>query len=436
MTQTPPFQVDPMLWNGPRGTDRKAQRIRRAGLWAFGIFAILSVWARLPAGMVPNWLGFLALGCWLVFADKWMRRPGGIPCLTWHSVSADASWLPWARQTSVRPEILDRQLSILRRAGCRSMDTVEFVRRRRAGRPVPDDTVLLHFDDGYLDNWVAAAPILQRYGMRATLFISLDFVAPNRPPPENLATTNRPIRWDGYLSWAEIKALDRGAFGGVFDVQPHGVDHTRVPVSQAAVGELTRYNWKRHAWMQWAAMPGNKHDWYTDELPAAVPLGTPIPESEAALAARACWNGRRETGEEYAARVRRELQQCRDAFEARLGKTPGIFCWPQNRCSDTARRIAAETGYLATTAGKGANRPGENPQIISRVHVGERTAGFEWPWFDGLYFRATVRCFQGNNYWYFLIATAGFMKAAQARLARFGSAAGRRAHAAIRETEA
>lgn len=403
------------------GGRRKSERRLALILWSGGVTLILIAWALLAAGIfsaadVPGWSGAAALGGWLWVADGWMRRRGGVPCLTWHSVSADASWLPWAAETSVRPETLDRQLAQLRKMGCTVMNTAEFIRRRRACKPVPSGTVLLHFDDGYLDNWVAAAPILRRHRMQATLFVSLEFAAPDRPEPQSLDDTSSPARWDGYLSWGEIRALDRAGPDKVFDVQPHGVDHIRVPVGPRSVGRLTRENWKRHAWMQWAAMRGSKHDWYLPEEPPAVPAGTAIPESDAALAAPAFTGGQQETAAEYGARVRAELARCRTEFKARLGKAPELFCWPQNRTSSLARRIAAQEGYWATTAGQGSNRAGEDPAVISRVHAGENAAGFESAWIDTWHFHATVRCFQGNAYWYLVILAAGVSKALHRRV--------------------
>jgi len=202
--------------------DRIALRRRAVAIWSAGVLAILAagVAARAvgaPGGLVAG--GVLAgLAAWLLWQDRFMRTTGGIPVLTWHSVSRDAGWLPWAEATSVTPETLDRQLALLRRMGCQSMDSVEFVRRRMAGATVPPETVILHFDDGYLDNWVAAAPLLARHDMRASLFVSLDFIAPPRPVPATILDPGAVLRWDGYLSWDELRALDGGAFGGAFGI--------------------------------------------------------------------------------------------------------------------------------------------------------------------------------------------------------------------------
>jgi peptidoglycan/xylan/chitin deacetylase (PgdA/CDA1 family) len=40
-----------------------------------------------------------------------------------------------------------------------------------AGRPLPENAIFLTFDDGYLDNYAAAFPLLKTYGMTATFFI-------------------------------------------------------------------------------------------------------------------------------------------------------------------------------------------------------------------------------------------------------------------------
>jgi peptidoglycan/xylan/chitin deacetylase (PgdA/CDA1 family) len=52
----------------------------------------------------------------------------------------------------------------------------------------------LTFDDGYLDNYTAAFPLLQEYGFKATFFVVTDFVDLGR---------------EGYMTWAMIEELSR-----------------------------------------------------------------------------------------------------------------------------------------------------------------------------------------------------------------------------------
>lgn len=406
----------PLQASQGRRFDRRKVRRAAIGAWLAGLAGALALFPIAVLAAVPPVIATaIAAGAallWLVHADRWMRLPGGIPCLTWHSVSESPGWLPWAEAISVRPQTLDRQLGLLRRMGLVSMDSVEFVRRRRYGLPVPAKTVLLHFDDGYRDNLIAAAPLLERHGMRATMFVSTNFIAPDGDE----AAVSVPLDWKGYLNWAELSLLDGGAFGGAFDIQAHGVDHGRVAVSGRIVDRLSARNWRQLAWMQWAATAGDKHDWFLHETPWAVPLGTPVPESDGALAARAWIGDRLETRSEYRDRVRDELRACRATFRNKLGREPQLFCWPQNLTSDDARQIAAEEGYLATTGGHGANRTQEPADILSRVHVGERVAGFHCAMFDDIAFRATVRCFQGNHYWYLPIVLINAVRLVWLRL--------------------
>jgi peptidoglycan/xylan/chitin deacetylase (PgdA/CDA1 family) len=60
--------------------------------------------------------------------------------------------------------------------------SVEQVREARAGgRPLPPDGVLVTFDDGYLDNFENALPILKRHRIPALFFIATRYVTERRP---------------------------------------------------------------------------------------------------------------------------------------------------------------------------------------------------------------------------------------------------------------
>jgi len=204
----------------------------------------------------------------------------------------------------------------------------------------------------------------------------------------------------GYMRWSELRDLDRAGF----EIEPHGVDHARVPTSDAVVGTLDAHNWRRNAWMQWRATPGPKHDWFRMETPVAVPLGSAIPASGLALAERAWIDGAREAPAMFATRIEHDLERCREAFVDHLGRVPRIFCWPENKTCAEARQIARRIGYHATTGGKGRNATHEPADVLSRIHVDDRAIGIRWLAIEGLYLRAAVRLMQGNHYWYLLLA--------------------------------
>ena len=54
-----------------------------------------------------------------------------------------------------------------------------FLRSFKDDRPIPDNSVIITFDDGYESNYILAYPVLKRYGIPATIFITTNFVENN-----------------------------------------------------------------------------------------------------------------------------------------------------------------------------------------------------------------------------------------------------------------
>lgn len=384
---------------------RRADRKRRLRAWSAcvgtGVAAGALLWLALggPAGAALA-AAFLVGGA--AIGHRFMIAPPGIPILTYHSVSPDASWLPWGGEISVHPETLRNHLDAMRDMGCSIVSMRQMIEARGNRERLPPRPVVLHFDDGYLDNWLHAAPLLRAAAAPATFYASLDFVSPGdscRPPDTDDAR--------GYMNWAELTALDADP---LFEVEPHGIDHGRVPISKRTVATLTQANWRMLAWLQWAHMPGPKHDWYLHDSPPALPLGSPVPESEGALAARAFVGGKLESVAAYHARVAEHLGRCMDEFSRRLGRPPASFCWPENRVSAAGRELASAAGYRATTGGEGRNTAAEPPHILSRIHAGDRALGFRFGPAERLHIRAVIGLFQGNHYWYLVAAPMNLVR--------------------------
>lgn len=379
---------------------RKQERTRRVLEWA----AVVSV-GVVAAMLLHGFAGAAALTAALALGHRRMILPPGVAVLTYHSVARDPAWLPWGYEIAVAPETLARHLDTLAATGCKILPTRDYLAMRAAGTRLPDRAVLLHFDDGYLDNWLAALPLLRARAMPATFFASLDFVEPGE------TVRGAGAEPCGYMNWAELRAIEADP---LFEVEPHGVDHGRIPLSDRSAGELTPANWRQHAWMQWAATDGPKHDWHRLALPVAVPLGRTIPESGLALASV----GWRETEADLAARITRHLALCRATFEMRLGRAPQVFCWPENAVVAQGRRIAAALGYRATTGGRQRNAPGEDAAVISRIHMGDRALGWRWLAAEGLHVCAATRLAQGNLYWYAVVGPMNWTRALATRSRR------------------
>ncbi|WP_260599875.1 polysaccharide deacetylase family protein [Sphingomonas endolithica] len=386
---------------------RKQERRRRVAQWAgiVGCSAVLALVVWRVAGSPIAALVIIAIG--LAVAHRRMIGAAGVPVLTYHSVSPNPSWLPWAQEIAVHPDTFERHLATLRRMKCNVIGTRNYVATRLAGDTLPYRTVLLHFDDGYRDNWLHAVPALRRHGFAGTFFASLDFVEPGdtvRPPDGDDS---------GYMNWAELRAIEDIP---LLEVEPHGVDHARVPVSDRIVGRVTADNWRELAWLQWAATPGPKHDWFRHAEPPAVPIGSPVPESALALAAPQWRDGQREEMLAMEARITRDLARCRTDLSDRISHLPQIFCWPENAVGPEGRRIAADLGYLATTGGRGRNTADEPPHVISRIHMGDRAIGIRIGALEALHLRAAVCLAQGNHYWYLVIGPMNFLRRIVSRL--------------------
>jgi peptidoglycan/xylan/chitin deacetylase (PgdA/CDA1 family) len=111
---------------------------------------------------------------------------------------------PLGFNLSVTPEQLRAQLGWLRTAGYEAVRMDAVAACVRGLGPCPARAVALTFDDGYMDAYTAALPILQEHGYTATFYIVSGFVG--QP---------------GYMGWEEVRALrDAG-----MEIGAHSVTH-------------------------------------------------------------------------------------------------------------------------------------------------------------------------------------------------------------------
>ena len=87
------------------------------------------------------------------------RSAPNVPVLMYHHVT------PAGGMIAATPDVFEDQIARLARAGYQSLSADQFA-ACLAGAPVPERSVLITFDDGYLNNWVHAHPVLARHGMR------------------------------------------------------------------------------------------------------------------------------------------------------------------------------------------------------------------------------------------------------------------------------
>lgn len=135
------------------------------------------------------------------FGRVWaaLLPPKGILILNYHRVG-DGSRSPHDRELwSASAEAFDQQVAFLARH-CDVISPGDFDTAAAAGK---GRHVIITFDDGYLDNYEIAYPILRRHGVPATFFIATGFI--DRPS----------LPW-----WDEIAWLVRSSPRERLDLQP------------------------------------------------------------------------------------------------------------------------------------------------------------------------------------------------------------------------
>lgn len=134
-----------------------------------------------------------------------------ITVLLYHRVSDEVR-----DNLTVGIEQFDRQMTLLARH-CRVLSLDEVLAAQtvpRSDRPL----VAVNFDDGYLDNFSHAAPILMRHGLPAAFFVSTGIVDSDGRFPHDVRRGNAPIPT---MSWDQLRAMrDWG-----FTIGSHTVNH-------------------------------------------------------------------------------------------------------------------------------------------------------------------------------------------------------------------
>jgi len=108
---------------------------------------------------------------------------------------------------SVTPSNLDAQMTFLQQAGYHAITLNDLYDHLMQGTPLPDKPIILTFDDGYVDAFTFALPILQKHGFVGTFFV---LTGPADRNGEG-----------AYLNWAQITAMSQAGM----DMELHSREH-------------------------------------------------------------------------------------------------------------------------------------------------------------------------------------------------------------------
>lgn len=125
----------------------------------------------------------------------------------YHYISKAPSGSDIYRQDlSVSPQRFAEHLRYLDEAGYTTITLDDLLFALTQDRPLPQKSVILTFDDGYVDNFTYAYPLLKQHRMVGIFFILTEFASQGRAE---------------YLNWAQIEEMAEGGmrFGS------HSRDH-------------------------------------------------------------------------------------------------------------------------------------------------------------------------------------------------------------------
>jgi peptidoglycan/xylan/chitin deacetylase (PgdA/CDA1 family) len=110
-------------------------------------------------------------------ADRlvWKLDSGRLRILCYHGICEDhAVNEPWVPQFFVTRSAFDSQLQYLRR--CSNILPLSEASMRLQDGSLPPRSVSITFDDGYANNLHLAYPLLRKYGLQATIFLSSSYI--------------------------------------------------------------------------------------------------------------------------------------------------------------------------------------------------------------------------------------------------------------------
>ena len=248
----------------------------------------------------------------------------------------------------------------------------------KRGRELPPRVAALTIDDGYLDAYEIAFPVLRRYGVPATIFLVTAFVDRKcwmwTDKPRFLALKTRATRLEADLGGEKLRMSLSG----------------RASRLKAATELNSRLK----------ALPDELKEATINSIASS--LRVSLPELPPHEYCSLTWDQAREMesfGVEIGSHsvshpiltnldeavLRAELKESKARLEAELGHAVKLFCYPNGNYDARVRRAVEEAGYTcAVTVEPGLNDGVSDMLALKRVHTeqdlarfAQATSGFE-----------------------------------------------------------
>lgn len=123
---------------------------------------------------------------------------------------------------SVTPLDFEQQMAYIANHGFTTITPDDLWQALNKQKTLPAKPIILTFDDGYADFYTQAWPLLKKYNLKATIYISTGFLNDEK---------------QRYLTWTQLKELDQSP---LITVGNHTINHINVAQSKNASQEITK----------------------------------------------------------------------------------------------------------------------------------------------------------------------------------------------------
>lgn len=121
---------------------------------------------------------------------------------------------------SIAPRDFQQQMDLLHQGAYNVISFGQLVSFLREGRPLPERSVVITFDDGFSSVYTVAAPVLEQYGFPATVFLVAGYCGKtNDWPSQPSGVPRMPL-----MTWSQVLELEREGF----EVGAHTCTHPRL----------------------------------------------------------------------------------------------------------------------------------------------------------------------------------------------------------------
>ncbi len=191
----------------------------------------------------------------------------------------------------------------------------------QGGRPLPERSILLTFDDGYRSLYTRAFPLLQAYGFPAVAALVGRWMEGKADGTVDYGSVSVPR--STFISWAEAREMQAS---GLIEFASHSYDLHRGVIAN--------------------------------------PQGNAIPAARALQYNAA--SGTYESKAQYRDRMRRDLTQARSQMARELGRAPRALVWPFGRYTKPALDEAIASGFRYALTLQQAPADALRPREIAR----------------------------------------------------------------------